>query len=132
MEIYLDKLLDKRNINLWDSLSKLHKIELADSMEPNYITHFLNEKITIYIQPDNYCPAAFTHELLHIFLKSNKVNIAFDLDNRIAESEKLFYVFSNRLKEHIGNCLEHSKMLPIYLELGYEEQLFISDLRKGK
>lgn len=132
MEITLDKLLDNRNINLWESIQSTHKIELALSNEPNYMTRFLGDSITIYIQSNNYCPAAFTHELLHVYLKLQKVNIALDLENKIAESEKLFYLFSKDLKEHIGNCLEHTKMLPLYLRMGFDNRLFISDFSEKK
>src|SRR6476620_7096185 len=34
---------------------------------------------------------------------------------------------SDRLLEHMGNCLDHVKMLPIYLEMGFDRKKFIVD-----
>lgn len=39
---------------------------------------------------------------------------------------------SEDLIEHIGNCLEHIKMLPIFLEMGFNREDFISDYSENK
>lgn len=69
---------------------------------------------------------------MHIKLKSNGLNIGKDLNNKIEENERLYPLFSTVLKDHIGNCLEHTKMLPIFVNLGFKNSQFISDCNSKK
>lgn len=132
MNKYLNSLLDERNSELWNNLNNAHKITLEPSFEPNFITNFKDDKITIYVVEDDLSPADFTHELLHIKLKSNGLDIGRDLNKKIEENEKLFYLFSTDLKDHISNCLEHIKMLPIFIDLGFKNSQFLSDFKSKK
>lgn len=120
-------LIDERNTKIWEDLNKKFNIVLSKSYEPNYITNFKPELITIFIDEENINPAAFTHELLHILLKSKYIMIAEDYNSLILEHNQLFLLFSKNLRDHIGNCLEHIKMLPIYLNLGFDKTMFNSD-----
>ena len=64
------------------------------------------------------CADSFTHELLHIYLRSKGVFIGARLKRKLQSSKTLSIIYSEPLLEHLGNCLDHIKMLPIYLELG--------------
>ncbi|MGS0526441.1 hypothetical protein ACU8V7_15945 [Zobellia nedashkovskayae] len=132
MSEYLKSLLDERNTELWNTLNSSQNIVLESSFEPNYITNFKEGKITIYIDDKSLNPADFTHELLHIKLKSNGLNIGKYLSDKIAENENLYYLFSKDLIDHIGNCLEHVKMLPIFIDLGFKNNQFLSDYNTKK
>lgn len=132
MSEYLKSLLDKRNTELWNTLNSSQNIFLKPSFEPNFLTNFKEDKIIIYVDENDLKPAGFTHELLHIKLKSNGLDISKDLNNKIAENDKLHYLFSTGLKDHIGNCLEHMKMLPIFIDLGFKDSQFLSDYNSKK
>ncbi|WP_417352847.1 hypothetical protein, partial [Flavobacterium alkalisoli] len=85
-----------------------------------------------YVNGYNLCPSSFTHELLHIYIKDKKINIANELEKHITENHTLRTIFSLPLRTHIGNCLEHIKMLPIYLNLGFPNEKFLSDYNESK
>lgn len=123
----LKPLLDERNEDLWEILIKQYNIQLESSSEPGYLTDFQDEVITIYIDEQDLDPAFFTHELLHIFLKSKRILIAGELQDRINQNENLSRIFSPSLQELVGNCLEHQKMIDLYRKRGYEEEKFVRD-----
>ena len=81
---------------------------------------------------NNICPASFAHELLHIQLKVKKVFIGSELTIYLKGMPRLNRMFPDALLEHIGNCLEHVRMFPDYLKLGYESKDFISDYSENK
>lgn len=133
MNKYLKSLTDKVNIALWNEMDSSYSITLKESPEPNHIVNFRNDgEIILYINEDNLTTASFTHELLHIYLRHQGVNIVAELNDKIAKSEKLNYIFSHDLRDHIGNCLEHIKMLFIFIKYGYKNSDFIDDFYEPK
>jgi len=132
MEKYLNKLIDNRNTKLWNELNEKYEFILLKSPEPNYMSNLDGEIATICIYEKDINPAHFTHELLHIFLKSKGVQIINDFYEIIENSPEIHYFFSTELKSHITNCLEHNLMLPIYLSLRFENHYFISDYTDRK
>jgi len=132
MENYLQQLIDGQNKDLWEYLNSKFEIILEESPEDNYMTNVVGQKAIIRIDKLQVLPAPFTHELLHIQLKDKKLKIANDLFKKIAESPNLTKLFSVALQEHIGNCLEHIIMLPVFLELGYDNKDFIKDYGERK
>ena len=133
MEEYLESLTDKANIDLWNEMNNSYSISLEESPEPNYIVNFKNDgEIILYIDKDNLSTSSFTHELLHIYLRHQGVNIVNELNDKIAKSEKLNYIFSYDLRDHIGNCLEHIKMLSEFKRYGYKDSEFIDDFYEPK
>ncbi len=100
-------LIDNRNLELWNSLRMVHDIEIRKEKRPDYLAFSKNSKTIIFVPFDNVDPASFTHELLHIYLRTKKVFIGGGLTVSIKESEKLSRIFSDNLIDHIGNCLDH-------------------------
>lgn len=89
------------------------------------------------IGPPFYLPSsapsadAFTHELLHLLISKKEVYITSSL--KIQLQNPIFtHILKSDLAEHIGNCLEHNKMLPIYLALGFEQNKFLFDYYEHK
>ena len=76
---------------------------------------------------DQYDPAAFTHELLHIWLRSKDALIGPALKLSIGDDANLRRFISDELIEHIGNCLGHIKMFPEFVKLGYPPCDFLPD-----
>jgi len=125
-------LIDHRNIELWNLLNKDFEIEIVRKISDNYSVYSIDNKATIYVSIDNINSSSFTHELLHIFLRSKQIFISTGLAMGVKENKILSRIMSDNLLEHIGNCLDHIKILPLYLELGYENSEFISDFYTHK
>lgn len=125
-------LIDNRNLGLWNSLIMVHDIEIRKEMRPDYLAFSKSGKTIISVPYDNIDPASFTHELLHIYLRTKDIFIGGGLTLSIKESEILSRIFSDNLIEHIGNCLDHIKMLPEFLDLGFDENDFLSDYSVNK
>lgn len=125
-------LIDNRNLELWNSLRRIHEIEIRKEKRPDYLAFSKNGKTIISVPIDKIDSASFTHELLHIYLRTKEVFIGGGLTRSIKESEKLSKIFSDNLIDHMGNCLDHIKMLPEFLKLGYNESDFLSDYSVNK
>jgi len=129
---YLTVLIDDKNTDLWNELSEMYEIELIASPEQNYMSKVSGKTATISIYENDLSSTSFTHELLHLYLKSKNVKIVEDFNSALKNSEKLNRLFSNGLKEHVTSCLEHELMLPLFLKMGYENRFFTSDFNEPK
>lgn len=125
-------LIDNRNLELWNSLKTVYDIEIRKEKRPDYLAFSKSCKTIISVPFDNIDTASFTHELLHIYLRTKEVFIGGGLTLSIKKSEKLSRIFSDDLIDHIGNCLDHIKMLPEFLNLGFDEKDFLSDYSANK
>lgn len=128
----MKELIDTRNEKLWNDLNGKYKIIFKDSISGHYSCYAKDDDVTFYIVNEDLCKASFTHEMLHIYLRMNDCFIGAGLKNTIQQSKILTSIFSTELLEHVGNCLDHIKMLPIYLDMGFEREKFISDYQIHK
>lgn len=126
-------LVDDRNSTLLKELEKNYtiKIELMTGTM-KYECHSINNSSIIYVPESNMSPDSFTHELLHIYLRSKGLFIGARLKRKLLSSISLSIIYTEPLLEHVGNCLDHIKMLPIYLALGFDRSKFIHDYEKNK
>lgn len=127
MEDKFRGLIDEGNIDLWQDMNRFFDISLEESEEPGYLSSIDEKEVRISVDMDDINAHSFTHELLHLYLKTKEVLIAQDLKDFVDEDQKVKVLFSDSLKEHLGNCLEHIKMLPLYLDRGYRNDLFVRD-----
>lgn len=125
-------LIDNRNIELWNFLTDNFNIEIVKEIREDYLVYSIDNKATIYVPTDNINSSSFTHELLHIFLRSKQIFIGAGLTMSVKGNKILSRILSDKLLEHIGNCLDHIKILPLYLDLGYKNSDFISDFEINK
>ena len=126
-------LIDNRNKELWESLNKTHDCSISFVNHTNEYGCFTKGKTAvIYVPESNKQPDSFTHELLHIFLKQKEVFIGGGLKRSIASSNTLNNIYSEALLDHMGNCFDHIKMLPLYLELGFSRESFLLDFEQDK
>jgi hypothetical protein len=132
MKEHLTILIDDKNIDLWDELNEKYEIELISSTEPNYSSKFLENTATISIYEEDLSSTSFTHELLHIYLKSKNVKIIEDFYNSVEKSAEINKLFSDGLKDHVAYCLELELKRPLFLEMGYENQLLTNDFHEPK
>ena len=124
----IEGLLDKRNTKLFEAIRKNYtiKVELV-SHTNEYGCYSIDNTSIIYVPESNIAVDYFSHELLHIYLRSKEIYFGARLKRIIQSSNVLSNIYSASLLEHIGNCLDHIKMLPIYLDLGFDRHKFLSD-----
>lgn len=125
--------IDKRNIALWDELKSSDlSITIEKSNEPNYgcINEGTNIKILVPLSNPN--PASFAHELLHIRFRKNGVFAGGCLKQTILEHPLLKDIISEGTLDSIANSMEHVKMLPHFLNMGYERSEFLADYNESK
>lgn len=106
------------------------KITLEQNPEENFITGFSPSGITITVDHNNMDPAPFTHELLHLYIKSKQTLLLQDMQQMTDDDHLLLYLFSPSVVSHICNCLEHYKMLPMFLDRGFDIKDFVEDFHQ--
>jgi hypothetical protein len=65
-------------------------------------------------------------------MKKKEIFIGGGLKIKVMGDDILSKFISDDLTEHIGNCLEHVKMLPEFLKMGFNREDFISDYSINK
>lgn len=128
----MNELLDHRNLKLWERISKTYKINFENSENDEYSCYTKDDSITFYIGKGELSKDSFTHEMLHIYFKVNNCFIGGGLTNILLYNNRLGKILNSELIEHIGNCFEHIKMFPIYLEMGFEKAKFLKDYSQHK
>lgn len=128
----VSKLIDDRNRILWNDLNAWREIGIEYN-DNNWYSCFTGpNRITIYLNKQIISPGGFTHELLHILLYKKEVYVSQSLHSRVREMDAVKWVISRELVDHIGNCLDHIKMLPIYFDMGYDWGEFATDSYQEK
>ena len=123
----MEKLLDDRNRGLYEDVRKQVNLTLKKVNQNYYMAYTQGNEAIIYVPNDNENPSSFAHELLHINFKTIGVLIGNGLINSIRSKNQISTYFSNELLEQIGNCLDHVKMLPIFVQMGYPIEEFVED-----
>lgn len=132
MAVDTTKLIDDRNRILWNEIISKYQVAVHQSQNSEYSCYSKSNAATFFVPIDNLCRDSFTHELLHIYIRLKEVYIGSNLILRVSGSKVLQKIFNERLLEHIGNCLDHMKMLPIYLEMGFDRSKFLLDYHTHK
>lgn len=128
----ISKLIDHRNQKLWDSLSGSFDITLQFHDSNEYACYYRSKVAIMYIPVSYYSIPSFTHELLHLYLDSKNIYIGAYLKLRFKANDSLVTTFTDDLLDHISNTLDHSKMLPLFLRLGFERNDFLYDYHTPK
>jgi hypothetical protein len=126
-EIKLNGFLDERNIGLWNELQTCYQFKLEESTNQEASCYIAEQTAIFYLPLLSPSPEALAHELLHVYLHSKKVNLDVAIMRKINSSNILTRIFSPPLLEHMGNSLNHIKMLPYFLRLGYNKENFLYD-----
>lgn len=130
--IPINKLVDERNQYLWKNIKQHYKITIVYSETDEYGNFPINNKSTISVAKNNLNPDSFTHELLHIYMRLHEIYIGGGITNIISSSNIMSLIFSENLLDHFGNSLDHIKMLPIYLAMGFNKEKFLHDYYEQK
>lgn len=120
--------IDKRNVALWKELNRSDfSIVIEESNEPNYGCYCQNKDATIYVLTSKPDPASFAHELLHVKFRINGMLAGCCLKRMLQEHPILKDVITKETIDVITNSMEHVKMLPQFLAMGYSNAEFIGD-----
>ncbi|RXF67735.1 hypothetical protein [Arcticibacter tournemirensis] len=130
--IDLNQLIDERNQALWDTLNAHFQIDFQPSANNEYRVYSINDSATFYVPENDHCADSFTHELLHVYLRYKKVFIGAAFINTVNSSKILKNLLNDRLTEHVGNCLDHIKMIDHYDQMGFPREKFITDYDQHK
>lgn len=132
MQLVPDGLIDSRNQDLWERLNVLVPVKVEMAEQDYYGAYTFGFSATVFVNPKRICSASFTHELLHVRLKREGLMANTIFKTAIIKSSKLHRIIPPQAVEHITNCLDHIKMLPEYLKLGYNKEDFIIDFQESK
>jgi len=128
----MKSLLDSRNINLWNKINSNYKVNFEKSSNSAYGCYTQGKEVTFYIGTGELSKDYFTHEMLHVYFRLNDCFFGEGLSNVILYNNRLGILISGELIEHVGNCFEHVKMFPLYLEMGFEQSKFLTDYHEYK
>jgi hypothetical protein len=82
---------------------------------------------TIYYNPKIVNSESIAHELLHIWLNRFNYSIGNHIFLSTQSNKKLSKFLNKFLCDYIGNCCDHYKMYPKYLEMGYSPKEFLKN-----
>lgn len=119
--------LDERNKKLWKDIIKTENVSISFGDFQNYGVFSLHNTHRIDVQQNNIDIPSFTHELLHVYLAKLNINIGTCLKIMSWSNEDTQRIFSNSLIDNLGNYLDHIKMLPLFLKMGFKKEEFIAD-----
>lgn len=123
----MDELIDFRNQNLWNQIQENYTIEFEYSLNEEYSCYTQAHNVIFFINKNNLSKDSFTHEMLHVYMQIKEFYFGSSLSNFLASSRVLNSIISPALIEHIGNCLDHVLMFPLYLEMDFDREKFIHD-----
>jgi hypothetical protein len=130
----IEKYITKRNGWLLPELKKKYPdLNFIFTKVPHASVSYQRDKATIYLPEDNSSEECLTHELLHLYLETKESNIVCCLiEGLIREKTNLKLIFSKDLVEHTTNCINHVKMLPYFIKMGYDKANFLADSSLNK
>lgn len=121
--------------NILDNKTKLLLLDLRtdfqiefEQKEIDYCEVFTkNRQATVYYNPKLINNEAIAHELLHIKLNRYNYVIGNHIYFSCLNHLKLQKIFNKFLCDYIGNCFDHYKMYPEYVEMGYSQKGFLTN-----
>ena len=128
----MKELIDKRNLELRNEIDSNYKIEFERTTNLEYAVFAKGKNIIFYVGKGKLCIDSFTHEMLHIYFRLNDCYLGAGLSNILLGNNRLGKILKKDLIEHVSNCFEHKKMLPLYIEMGFDKSKFISDYDEFK
>jgi len=129
----IDRYITNRNEWLLPEVKKKYKeLDFIFTKETHARASYQGEKATIYLPENSKTEESLTHELLHLYIETKENIVCALIVGLIRENDKLKQIFSDKLIEHITNCIEHVKMLPIFIHMGYDKSNFLADSSVNK
>lgn len=124
--------LNTQNKRLLSDLQEVHDIEFQQK-DIEYCEVFSqNNKAIIYYNPKKVDNESIAHELLHIWLNTFNYISGNGIYLPSLNHSKLRKIFVKFLCDHIGNCIDHIKMYPEYIKMGYTPEKFLINALEEK
>jgi hypothetical protein len=118
--------LDHNNLELLAQLQKTFDIEFEEKNIDYCEVFSKNNCSIIYYNPARIDNDSIAHELLHIWLSTFQYASGNTLYLLSLNDENLSKIFNKNLCAYIGNCMDHIKMYPRYISLGYNPEKFVT------
>lgn len=131
-EIYIKKLIDERNEEIFKKVSEKFVIKFAESNNGEHSVHSINNDITFFIPKSIFDVDSFSHELLHAYMDYYDVRLTSNFKLTMWQSNIFTRLFDTHLSEHITNSISHTLMLPHFLNLGFDRSRFLFDYYEYK
>ncbi|MES2373429.1 MAG: hypothetical protein V4557_12665 [Bacteroidota bacterium] len=125
-------LIDRKNEAIWKEISARYNIKVASVSSDEHSVFSKGDDINFFVPHGASNPDTFTHEILHVYLRSKGILIGANLTKTIAGSQVMSRLLTPGLVEQVGNILDHIKMYPIYEQMGCDPEKFILDYHKYK
>jgi hypothetical protein len=122
---HLLELLDHSTKELFKDLQSDFEIIFQPQPVEHCSVYSFDRKAIITYNPKDVDSESITHELLHVWLKRFQYGISNQIFHSFFVFESLKEVFTKELCDHIGNCMDHNKMYPIYKSMGYSDEKFL-------
>lgn len=126
------RLIDPRNEDIFEKVQSKFEVSFEPSYNGEHSVYNIENSITFYIPVGVYSVDAFTHELLHAYIDYYEAYIGGNFKNTMWQSNILKQLLDLPLAEHITNSIAHTLMLPLYLERGFERNMFLLDYHEFK
>jgi len=102
------------------------------TQEKNARLFYQNNQATIYLPENKTTEECVSHELLHLYMETKDNMVCGHIHGLILEKQNLRKIFHDELINHVTNCINHVKMLPIFCNMGYEKMSFLMDSYENK
>lgn len=127
------RFIDQRNKDLWERMIYRYRIGVNDDYS-FYKLDYQNEMSDVYILTDKeYNKALFTHELLHLELRSVGFNACDGLDKKyLLQPEIELEKFLVGLLYNLLNNIEHIIFSDRFQSLGFKKSEFVADYKTSE
>lgn len=116
-------IIDERNEAIWNEINDHFTTEIQVHDRHHYYS-FIRENTAFFYIPQENNIELFTHELLHIYLRTQRIFISEWLLQLFKQEPLLGWNCNDNLFEQIGHYLEDIKILTLYLEMGLDRNKF--------
>lgn len=127
----VEKRLNAQNADLLLDLRKTIPVKFKRTKKPYFEVSVINNRASIFVNPKIFNNSHVAHELLHVWFARLGLHGSNLIYLRAKEKPIFAAVFDRFLCDHIGNCMAHNKIYPMFLEMGYapEDFLISSDMQ---
>ncbi len=125
-QIY-SNLIDHRNEQLWKDLISKYTISVNDGYNFYKLDFIENDKAVCILVDKNYTISLFTHELLHLELRSYNINSLLGFNDVLLPNGQLSNSLRGQCVGSICNNIEHILFFDDFIELGFNANQFVMD-----
>ena len=123
----IENFINEQNQGIWNELNAIYQIKLLfDPTEPSWRIKTEGNYITIITPTKKLEIASFTHELLHLYVDNLGISTPKEILYSISGEKSFLILTQNGLFDKIHNFCSHKKMFPYFIEMGFNENSFLS------